>query len=119
MKIILSAFFILIVSSCTSLQSYEERQKKFSETINTWVGSSDGDLIKIWGVPTNVYRTGDTKYLTYRNSRTSVDSSLSPCFTEYCYPTIDTNVVNYSCEITFTVINQKITTWRAKGNNCF
>lgn len=90
-------FLFVLLSGCATSEGY-------NRILNTWLDSDKQNLIETWGVPTNTYRLNDhIEYLSYL--RTSISS-------------VDGNIYNWKCETTFTVEDNKITSWKYNGNNC-
>ena len=96
----LNFFALLLISTllagCATSANYEK-------VVDSWVGSSEDELIRKWGVPTSSYSTSDNKYITYRRTRI-VDYGSGP--------------FQKSCETTFTLQNERIVSWSFKGNDC-
>jgi len=98
MKTIL-LLFTLIFSNQAFSQALQTG-KKIEETLKTWVGSTEAQLIQSWGTPTSSHKllNGDT-VLQY-DDRTNVTSV-------------------WYCKIDFILDNKGIVkSWRWEGNNC-
>lgn len=102
-------------------------EAKYNEMLDTWMGSQESELISKWGVPSSVYETDGTKYLTYRYSSTGYVPGTPPSYqTNIIGNTVYTNrvggtsgmVYQSSCDTTFTVKSGKIVHWSWQGNAC-
>lgn len=90
---------ILLLTGC-SFPTFEG----YEAILNTWLGSSQKDLVMKWGVPSSEYNIdNDTTLLEYRESKVSG---------------YDGNVYTYHCTTTFTVEKGKVTHWKYSGNSC-
>ena len=73
---VISLLIILASSSgCTSLA---EQRAEFEGKLSTWIGSSIGELLDIWGPPDKSYSLGNKSYLEWKHSITYNQSSYSP-----------------------------------------
>lgn len=103
---VLAALSIILITSCTSTQKYEE-------ILQTWIGHTDEELIEKWGVPDVVYPTSYGKLLMYRKDKGSSGYGQNLGNMTYVSST------HYYCKTTFTLNNEnKITKWSWEGNNC-
>lgn len=112
---------VFIVTGCATTAKYEK-------VIDSWVGSSEQNLVRSWGPPDQVYDAGDgIKYLTYVTSRNVYIPGSSPTYsTQVIGNTTYTNSyggsaaqnIHASCKTSFEVKNGVITSWRYKGNDC-
>ena len=117
-------FFValsLIMSACVPTS------KGYEQTLNTWMGMPEGQLIRSWGVPKQVFNNSGKKYFVYNSSRNVYLPGASPTYrTRVIGNTAYTNSyggsaprnLNYSCETTFEIANQKVVSWRYNGNDC-
>lgn len=119
------AFFVLFIllTGCATTANYEA-------ILQTWIGSTEMDLISKWGPPQQVYEaTGGVKYLTYQDSRSGYVPGTSPTYyttyNNYTNTATTTSVggssgysYTKSCQTTFEIRNGYITSWRWKGNAC-
>lgn len=102
-------------------------EAKYGQMLDTWLGSSESELISKWGVPSSVYEADGVKYLTYRYSATGyVPGTPATYQTNVIGNTIYTNKIGgtpgmayqSSCDTTFTVKGGKIVYWSWQGNAC-
>ena len=96
------------------------------EAMETWIGSTEERLILSWGIPTNIYFSDNTKFITFTRSSTSYSTHtippILPCndqvFPYDCSPKTTTSKNTYYCDKTFQVVNGIVTRWSYRGNNC-
>ena len=100
---------------------------KYGAVLDTWIGQNEGDLIDKWGPPGSVYEARGIKYLTYKWSSSGYVPGMPPSYqTTIVGGTVHTNAISGSpgyaytntCDTTFTIKNERIVTWRWKGNAC-
>ncbi|MCQ4307954.1 hypothetical protein NA645_08125 [Pseudomonas stutzeri] len=113
----------ILISGCATTAKYEA-------ILASWVGSPEGDLIRSWGPPQQVYDTGSgTKYLTYSSSRQVYIPGTSPTYTTNYNPYTNSATttsyggtpaqnINMGCQTTFEVSGGVISSWRWQGNDC-
>jgi len=111
---------ILILASCATTENYEK-------ILASWVGQSEGALIRSWGPPDSSYESSSDKYLTYSKSRSGYIPGTQPSYqTQIIGGTAYTTAYggspgysyNRNCKTTFTVSSGTITSWRYEGNAC-
>lgn len=119
-RVLISLMFCLVVSGCAT-------EAKYGELLDTWMGSSESQLIAQWGVPSSVYESGGVKYLTYRNSASGfVPGTPASYQSTVVGNTVYTNriggspgfMINRWCDTTFTIRDGTIIHWSWKGNGC-
>lgn len=71
--IFISVLSILFLAGCASTKGYEQ-------TLQTWIGSSEASLVRKWGIPAHVYKSGGRKYLAYNSSRNVYIPGTSPTY---------------------------------------
>ena len=101
---------------------------KFEETLDSWVGGSEDELVSSWGAPNGVYDKNDGgKVLTYFRSHQSTFEGTTSTKTTYDssgYATTTTSTtpgtdITLTCKTTFVVSSTgRITSWSYQGNNC-
>lgn len=100
---------------------------KYGQILDTWMGSTESQLISKWGIPSSVYESGGVKYLTYSNSSSGYVPGTAPSYQSTVIGnTVYTNriggtpgfVVNSWCDTTFTTRDGVIVHWSWKGNAC-
>lgn len=120
MKRIAAALLLILLAGCATTAKYEK-------VLNTWVGSSEKDLVRKWGPPQGVYESDGTRYLTYNSSRNLFMPGVAPTYTtQYVGNTAFTSAsggmpaqnIAMSCQTTFELTNGLITSWRWQGNDC-
>ena len=109
---------VLMVTGCVTKQEHEN-------TLSSWYGSTEEQLVASWGVPTSFYELDGKRYLTFSNSSQAMVGGY-PATTSYDYfgnaytsggsPPI---LVTSNCTITMVVDDGVINEWRYEGNNCY
>lgn len=93
-KIICVVFLGFLLGACTTVST-----KGYGQRLDTWIGSTEDNLISQWGVPTSSYETAEHKYLKY-------------------YRGVWTQWGEFYCDVTMIFTDGVITSWSFKGNNC-
>lgn len=116
---------LVVVVSLLGGCATEEGYKK---ALDTWVGSTEDELVSAWGPPSNVYNSpSKIKFLTYHDSQTVFVPGVAPSYnTTFIGQTAYTNriggtpsrTLNYSCSTTFEIRHDRIRSWSFKGNSC-
>lgn len=98
------------------------------EKMNSYVGKTDQEVIKGWGVPDKSYTLDDgTEVIAYREVREKYDGPTSTlCMGSYpgafgysvCGGGGRTRQVKLICEYSFYFKNGRVTRWDQHGNNC-
>ena len=120
--ITLALISLVILTGCVTKQEYED-------TLSSWYGSSESDLIASRGIPTSFYELDGKRYLTYSNSSQGMVGGTPPttritydvwgnAYTT-TYPGTSPILVTSNCTITMVVDNGVINEWRYEGNNCY
>jgi hypothetical protein len=121
MRSLIFAATLLFLAGCVT-------KADFQKTMDSWIGTSEKDLIAQMGPPDGFYESSGTRYLTYSNSSVGVIPGTPPTYTTNVigntaytnsYGGTSPTVVSYSCSRTFQVEGGKIVSWSAKGNNCY
>ena len=124
-KNIYQGLFLLVLSLFIS--GCIPTSKGYEQRLNTWMGMSEGQLIRSWGVPKQVFNNSGKKYFVYNSSRNVYLPGSSPTYTTRVigntaytdsYGGSAPRNLNYSCETTFEIANQKVVSWRYNGNDC-
>jgi len=111
---------LLGIAGCATTANYEK-------ILQSYVGSNESSLIAHWGPPDSVYTSGETKYLTYNKTSSTMVSGTPPTYQTNCaFGTCTTTpvggsspyVLNLQCKTTFTISGGTITSWRWEGNAC-
>lgn len=89
----------LFLGACTTV-STAVSTKGYGQQLDTWLGSTEDNLISQWGIPTSSYETGEHKYLKFHKNYG---------WTQYG---------EWYCDVTMTLTNGTITNWAFKGNAC-
>ena len=109
---------LVALTGCVTKQEHEN-------TLSSWYGSTEEQLVASWVVPTSFYELDGKRYLTFSNSSQAMVGGY-PSTTTYDYfgnaytsggsPPI---LVTSNCSITMVVDNGVINEWRYEGNNCY
>lgn len=121
MRMFLSVLAMLALAACATAGKYEA-------VLNSWLGSTEAELVSAWGPPMRVYDApGGTRVLTYSNSGNIVmpgtparyQSTVigNTVYTQQVGGTSGYNIA-LSCTTNITVTNGRITHWSWQGNNC-
>jgi predicted small secreted protein len=110
----------LILSGCATTQGYEQK-------VNSWMGLSESQLIRSWGVPQQTFTSEGSRYFVYNSSRNVYLPGTTPTYTANIVGNIAyinsyggsaPQNLNFSCSTTFQLKNHKVVSWRFKGNDC-
>ena len=109
---------LVALTGCVTKQEHEN-------TLSSWYGSTEEQLVASWGVPTSFYELDGKRYLTFSNSSQAM-VGVYPATTSYDYfgraytswgsPPI---LVTSNCTINMVVYDGVINEWRYEGNNCY
>lgn len=98
-----------------------EMGRNYGKTLDSWLYSTEDELIAQWGLPSQVYNSGTKKYLVYQRSRVYYGFDKSPRYETTYNPylrTMTTKKVEppaHHCTTTFTVEDGVIKHWQYKG----
>lgn len=102
---------------------------KFREEMSSWIGADKSALIQSWGVPSSNYKDKDGfEYIAYNRSRMTTIPGVAPTYySNVIGNTIYTNPVGgapartvaLSCNVTFTIIRDKVARYTYNGNDCY
>ncbi len=115
--VLIAAVFL---AGCATSENYEK-------VLDTWVGSTEAELVSSWGPPNSFYESDGTRFLTYVRSRSGYIPGTAPTYqttiignTAYTSSYGGSPGFSYSkhCKTTFTISGGTISTWRYEGNNC-
>lgn len=94
----LTLLILVALTSCVSWTAQNHQR------LNSWLGSSETDLINVWGMPSKTYNLNDKKYVAFEES--SLHSYKGTAHTSYC-------------KVTFTIEKNKIVSWNYSDDLCF
>jgi hypothetical protein len=113
----------LFLTACASATT-----EKYESSLNTWIGRPVTTLVSSWGVPDKQFQVNDsTRLLAYVRSDVMTYPGVPPtCTTRFstgmattdCLGGFPPEVQKMYCETTFTVVREKIASWKHRGNNC-
>ncbi len=110
----------IAVSACATTAGYEK-------LLNSWVGSTELDLVRKWGPPVQSYEAGGRKFMVYSSQRNLHIAGVAPTYqTNVIGSTAYTRAVGGSpasnislaCTTTFELANSHVVSWSYKGNDC-
>ena len=119
MKYLVILFTILLLSCATT--------KKFEQALQSWDGYTEKELVESWGPPDKFYESGGTRYLTWVDSGTAMLPGIKPTYNTTIINGVanttavggtSPTMVNFFCEKTMTIENNKVVSWKWYGNNC-
>lgn len=101
-------------------------EARYQEILAGWTGAREAQLVAAWGAPDSFYTAGDeTRYLTYRRSRTIIFPGTLPTTKVDPVSGLVTTTpgtrdvpLDYSCKTTFVVVDGRVVDWRYQGNGC-
>jgi len=109
---------LVLLTGCVTKQEHEN-------TLSSWYGATEEELVASWGVPTSFYELDGKRYLTYSNSSQAMIPG-TPSYTTYDYfGNAYTSggsapyLVTSNCTITMVVEEGVINEWRYEGNSCY
>lgn len=114
-----SIFLLLFLTACVSSQPY-------GDTLQGWVGQSEGALEQAWGQPNNVfYLTPDEKVVTFLQvDASAIGDDNTPYSNEFAYdsysnPTFgDPQYTAEYCKTSFTILNGQVVDYTFNGDDC-
>jgi hypothetical protein len=113
-RVVLLLLAGLLVGCANQLAAREAYLKQF-------IGQPDSAVVQAMGVPTRSYETGGVKYLAYSEHRVDIVPSLptyGPGFYGWYGGGFPPQVVEWTCETTFQVVDGKIGSFTLRGNAC-
>ena len=86
-----------------------------------WLGHSELELIRAWGVPDQFYQTAGIRFMVYV-AQTIVNTPAQPAFppppATPVIPATPPRVDIFTCTTTFEVLAERITNWQVEGDRC-
>jgi hypothetical protein len=113
-------FGLVLLAGCATTAGYEQM-------LNTWMGSTEIDLVRKWGPPLGAYDGGGSRFLTWESSGQVYVPGTAPSYqTQFIGNTAYTTPVGGSpgytvmkrCRTTFELRNGVVSSWRWDGNAC-
>lgn len=120
MRTAIALLVLLLLAACASAEKYQAM-------LQSWVGASERELVAAWGPPDSVYEGEDARYLTWSVRHTNYMPGTPPYYRTrvvgdrvYTVPYGGTPgyVFDSRCKTTFTLVEGRVTGWRAEGNAC-
>lgn len=117
--IILASVFIL--GACESgtvsrADNIDEERIAFTKKLDSWIGSTESELVSRQGTPDSVYTASDgTRIITF-NLHRHIETDG-----EYWGRDGDkfsSNIVEKECNVAYTIIDHSIQSWELNGNFC-
>ena len=97
--------------------------------LQPFVGQPVGMLVASLGVPTRTYETGGVQFIAYVEQRTDYLPAMpmynpgygSPYgpYGPYGYGGLPPQVVEYVCETTFQIVQERVASFSFRGNACY
>lgn len=119
-RLFLSSLVLCLAVGCATVENYQK-------ILDSWMYSTEENLVAAWGIPDSVYESGHRKYLSYVSSRSGYVPGTAPTYqttfignTAYTSSSGGTPGFAFTrrCKTTFTVIKSVITHYTFEGNNC-
>lgn len=88
--------------------------------LSQFIGQPDSAVVQAMGVPTRTYETGGVKYIAYNEHRIDVipaGPTYAPYFMGW-YNAFPPQVIEFTCETTFEVVDGKVRSFNLRGNAC-
>lgn len=103
MRILLVFIVILSLSSC----GY--REKRNAEVLDSWIGSTEQEIVSAWGRPDSDYDSGNMRYLTWS------DTSLCEGCGGWKDAEGNYNDTLNNCKYTFIFESGRVVSWEYRG----
>lgn len=120
LKLLIYSAIALSLSACATTAKYEAK-------LASWVGSNETDLVRAFGVPEKTFESGGKKFLVYYSGRNVYLPGQPASYTTNVYGntaytrqtagSAGQNIA-LSCETTFEVSSETVTSWSWRGNDC-
>ena len=111
--LVLCAVALILAGCATSLQ--------YGNMLNTWVGNSEENLVKTWGIPSRTYMMADgQKMIEYNNSQDTVNYQTPATYKSGGLFNLHTkkNKSPKVCKTTFLINDGVVTSWKFFGQGC-
>lgn len=114
----------LILCGCIHIGTTLPTSENYKHIMNSWLGHSKKELTDAWNIPTYDYWQQNKNYVIYVKSRIVNVANGNriermPVSTqEYSFFKEDPGSVNKTCTTIFTLIDNKVQSWRFDGNDC-
>lgn len=123
MKKILILGVSLFVSGCVHFAPQTATSENYKQMLDSWLGRPKDELIAVWGMPTHDYLRQNKNYVIYVRSRMGDVASgetieRMPQSSKEHFLTKDGGVVSKVCNTVFTVVDNRVETWKFDGNDC-
>jgi hypothetical protein len=86
---------------------------KYEDSLSSWKGSSDAELIKTWGQPTETFSSNGHTFFVYRFSRTKPLSVIADPAGSH-----GDHLQALFCTTVFDTSQGRVLDWAIKGNDC-
>lgn len=106
MKITQILFFSLVLAGCAT-------QAKYKEVLDSWVGSSESDVVATWGVPARTHEAQGLRVLEYYDSKESYSAAYNK-FTK----TTEVSKDSWDCLTRFIFRGGKLESYTFQGPAC-
>lgn len=109
LKCLLTGLALLLLAACATKGNY-------AKLIDSWVGATELELVRIWGAPEQTYETDGRKFIVYTINEHS--SSKIRQTGDALTPSASIKTIRLHCETTFELSGGIIQSWNKKGNAC-
>ena len=120
LRIVFLGVALLALSSCVTTK------EDFHETLSSWVGSSEEELVDEFGLPTNFYERDGKRYLKWADISQAVLVGEPTTYTIYgkdgaahTYPGLAPISGNSNCVILWIIEDDVVSAWRYEDNSCY
>lgn len=119
MRRLLAILVAVVLAGCQTTDNYEFY-------LDSWVGRTETDVIRVWGVPTQAFDSGGHRFLQY-GSRANVTMPGAPATSTTTFignqaftTTTGGSPINITltCTTTFDLVDGRVVSWTYRGNNC-
>ncbi|MHA1559262.1 MAG: hypothetical protein ACTSWI_01145 [Alphaproteobacteria bacterium] len=117
-KIALLLFVSIGLAGCLTTEEYAERR---AAPYEAWLGHTELELVRVWGVPDRSYQTGGIKFLAFVKQtvvNTPGRAAFPPPPAVPTIPATAPSVEIFTCTTTFEVSAGRIVSWSINGDRC-
>ena len=93
---------LLLSTGCATTEKHEA-------TLDTWLGSTEDELVAAWGIPDGTYQSGTDKYLIFQSRSAYTAAGVGD---------LAPTTYNLHCKTVFTITDRLVSNWQHQGNYC-
>jgi len=114
-KVLVLCGVVLLLAGCAN-------SVRYGNLLNTWVGKSEENLVKTWGIPSRSYKMADGQKMVEYNNAQNVFAFNTP--ENYQSPSLAMRLASgekksrSACKATFLIDKGIITSWKFFGDDC-